>query len=419
MRIVVDDGRVTRFEHWGVERGLLNDGDHVRRGRRRRLALARTRHGLSRLDPASGRVVNHVPQSGLPVSALQHRRIRGRRRATCTSVRWTAWSAFRKASHCGFARRAGADHGHRAPRRRRQRALSPGETDRRFEIEHRRRYWPRSSRCSTSPRPRTTTPIACIRRTSGLPLGRRRQLTFFGLAPGRYQFEVRGRDAFGQWSASPPFAFEVVPPLWMTPLVPRPGAGRARAAGARRAPRPAAGAAARATPCWSGSSGSASRRSRDARRSQAELEEAYAGLRQLTGRLESAKEDERSRISRELHDEFGQTLTAAKLNLQMLRSTMADAAAVAAARGLGEHGRRHDPAGARHRPRPAAAAARRGRPGARARSLSQVAGRALRRAHRTRRAPGVARRRPGTQHDRVPRWSRRRSATRCGTRGPA
>jgi signal transduction histidine kinase len=66
----------------------------------------------------------------------------------------------------------------------------------------------------------------------------------------------------------------------------------------------------------------------DARRSQAELEEAYAGLRQLTDRLESAKEEERSRISRELHDEFGQTLTAAKLNLQMLRTTMADAGAV-------------------------------------------------------------------------------------------
>jgi len=66
----------------------------------------------------------------------------------------------------------------------------------------------------------------------------------------------------------------------------------------------------------------------EARRSQGELEEAYAGLRQLTVRLESAKEDECSRISRELHDEFGQTLTAAKLNLQMLRSTMADAGAV-------------------------------------------------------------------------------------------
>jgi signal transduction histidine kinase len=58
--------------------------------------------------------------------------------------------------------------------------------------------------------------------------------------------------------------------------------------------------------------------------SQRELEEAYAGLRQLTGRLESAKEEERIRLSRELHDEFGQTLTAAKISLQMLRQAAAD-----------------------------------------------------------------------------------------------
>ena len=43
------------------------------------------------------------------------------------------------------------------------------------------------------------------------PLAHRRQLTFVGLAPGRYSLEVRGRDAFGQWSASPPLEFEVVP----------------------------------------------------------------------------------------------------------------------------------------------------------------------------------------------------------------
>ena len=46
-------------------------------------------------------------------------------------------------------------------------------------------------------------------------------------------------------------------------------------------------------------------------------------FRQLTGRLESAKEEERMRMSRELHDEFGQTLTAAKINLQMLRQSSA------------------------------------------------------------------------------------------------
>jgi signal transduction histidine kinase len=55
------------------------------------------------------------------------------------------------------------------------------------------------------------------------------------------------------------------------------------------------------------------------------LRERNAMLRQLTVRLESAKEEERGRISRELHDELGQTLTAAKLNLQMLRPMVADA----------------------------------------------------------------------------------------------
>jgi signal transduction histidine kinase len=159
------------------------------------------------------------------------------------------------------------------------------------------------------------------------PLGRRRQLTFVGLAPGSYALEVRGRDAFGRWSASQPLGFEVVPPLWMTSwfrglalaavvllavgvhLV-RLRSLRARNAVLERLQSQREQALA------------------DARRSQAELEEAYAGLRQLTDRLESAKEEERGRISRELHDEFGQTLTAAKLNLQMLRTTMADAGAV-------------------------------------------------------------------------------------------
>ena len=159
------------------------------------------------------------------------------------------------------------------------------------------------------------------------PVGRRRQLTFVGMAPGRYAFEVRGRDAFGRWSASVPVDFEVVPPVWMRPwfrglviaavvlLALAAHRVRLRALRTRNAVLERLQSQREQTLA-------------EARRSQAGLEEAYAGLRQLTGRLESAKEDECSRISRELHDEFGQTLTAAKLNLQMLRSTMADPGAV-------------------------------------------------------------------------------------------
>ena len=54
------------------------------------------------------------------------------------------------------------------------------------------------------------------RNESWTPLGQRRQVTFFGLAPGSYGFEVRGRDVFGQWSTSPVLEFRVIPPFWMT-----------------------------------------------------------------------------------------------------------------------------------------------------------------------------------------------------------
>ena len=52
---------------------------------------------------------------------------------------------------------------------------------------------------------------------------------------------------------------------------------------------------------------------------RAELGRAYDRLRSLTHRLEAAKEEERKRIARELHDEMGQALTAIKINLKLPR----------------------------------------------------------------------------------------------------
>jgi signal transduction histidine kinase len=159
------------------------------------------------------------------------------------------------------------------------------------------------------------------------PLGQSRRLTVAGPEPGRYRLEVRGRDAFGQWNSCPPLVFDVVPPLWKsawfrtiaiaatvlllaTLHLLRLRGLRRRNAALVLLERQREEALDRAS------------------RSQRELEEASAGLRQLTARLESAEEEARSRISRELHDEFGQTLTAAKINLQMLRSKATDSAIV-------------------------------------------------------------------------------------------
>lgn len=46
------------------------------------------------------------------------------------------------------------------------------------------------------------------------------------------------------------------------------------------------------------------------------------GLRSLSGRLERAREEERSRLARELHDELGQVLTSTKLDLMWLCEQM-------------------------------------------------------------------------------------------------
>jgi signal transduction histidine kinase/ligand-binding sensor domain-containing protein len=320
------DGLVTGFERWGTSRGLLNDGIMAVESDDDGSLWLSTRHGLSRLDPTTGRVVNQVAESGLPASHF---------------------NTGASSSDAGFLYFGSVDGLLSVPRGTPMR-LRPPAPLRITSIE-------RLARGGEQPLPSTElrdgfstalgdvlavefavldfaeTPHEYAYRLRAddawTPLGRRRQLTFFGLAAGHYAFEVRGRDAFGQWSTSPALPFQVVPPFWMTGwfrvllLV---AAGllvhglqslrlrrlRRRNLVLERLEQQRERALAQAT------------------RSRRELEEAYAGLRQLTGRLESAKEEERSHLSRELHDEFGQTLTAAKINLQMLRSSSADPSVV-------------------------------------------------------------------------------------------
>ncbi len=311
------DGKVLEFERWGVEQGLLNDGIMAVEEDHDGSLWLSTRQGLSRLDPASGLVINHVAESGLPVthfntgassadaefvyfgsvdglvsipkgSPLQPRiaapvRITSIERVSDGAPAVLAPSALVD----GFESKYGDVL-----------ALEFAVLD--FaEVPHEYAYRMNDDARWTS-------------------LGQRQQMTFVGLAPGRHRLEVRGRDAYGVWSTSAPLVFEVRPPVWMT-LWFRALALTLVALLIFALHRAQLLALKRRNTVLEQLERQREQALERANLSQRELEEAYAGLRQLTGRLESAKEDERTRISRELHDEFGQTLTAAKINLQMLR----------------------------------------------------------------------------------------------------
>ena len=292
-----DDGRVLGFDRWGAAEGLLSDGVMSVESDADGSLWISTRQGLSRLDPATGHVVNHVPQSGLPVahfntgaSAADERFLYFGAVTGLVTVPKGMPLRLRPPSPVRITSVERLVDGRATP-------LTPGQIEQRLELA-----LDEVLATEFAVLDFTETAHEYAYRLQGsdawTPLAHRRQLTFVGLAPGRYSLEVRGRDAFGQWSASPPLDFEVVPPFWMTSWF----RGLALAAAVLFA------------------LGVHVVRLRS-------LRERNSMLRQLTERLETAKEDERSRISRELHDELGQTLTAAKLNLQMASAAVPDAGA--------------------------------------------------------------------------------------------
>ena len=61
----------------------------------------------------------------------------------------------------------------------------------------------------------------------------------------------------------------------------------------------------------------------EAKRAEAQLRASRTALRSLATRQQAIREDERTRIARELHDELGVGLTCLKIDLSRLSTTMA------------------------------------------------------------------------------------------------
>ncbi|MEJ2049891.1 MAG: histidine kinase [Calditrichota bacterium] len=68
-----------------------------------------------------------------------------------------------------------------------------------------------------------------------------------------------------------------------------------------------------------------------------EIEQSRKQLRALTSHLQRIRENERAKIARELHDEFGQQITALKLTLELIRQKMQKSLPEKSTRSLNEN----------------------------------------------------------------------------------
>ena len=321
-----DHGEIYAFEYLGEQQGLINASVMALLEDDDGSIWISTRAGITRLDPATGRTASFVSSAGLPIA---HFNARAKARDDDTLffgglggvVAHPAATPFPERSLAPV--RITAIQRPQAAEDSRLRLTSLGQ----LRLPWREPFTVRFAVLDFAEIPHE---YAYRLEPDGewVAHGQSREITFFGLPPGRRDLEIRGRDAFGAWSPVERLGIEVVPPLWMNRWFQVLAAAglvllvlawhRLRMRSLKRKNRALTRLQEQRETAL-----------REAEASRRDLEETYHGLRQLTQRLESAKEEERRHISRELHDELGQTLTAAKIHLQLLGRDASDPAGVA------------------------------------------------------------------------------------------
>ncbi len=313
---VVDADDRIAFRHWGIPEGLIDDNITMITADTDDSLWIGTRNGLTRFLPAQENFANFVAANGLPVSHFNQ--------GSATAV----GSNILLGSIDGVvALKAGQTFPEQTPfpvRLTAIRSLGPGGREYPLPQEEADLESPFGEILSFefavidySEQPHEYDYQLQGLSDNWLSIGSRREVTFTSLAPGTYRFTARGRDSLGAWSQTPTIRITVVPPFWMTNwfrallvllfLAIVFGLYKRRTSVLKRRNRELL----------------ALKTAREkalveVQSSREALRTAYANLRNLTGRLEAAKEQERKFIARELHDEFGQALTAAKINLQLV-----------------------------------------------------------------------------------------------------
>jgi DNA-binding CsgD family transcriptional regulator len=207
-------GAVNGFRHWTSQDGLLDDSIMAVEQDLDESLWLTTRHGLSRLLPGTGQVINYVPQSGLPARLFNPG-------ASAADSRFIYFGSvegllsFPKGSR--FTQRQAADVQIAAIER-----APPGKPSQTV-------YWGAeelavpygevlSIKLAVLDLSESTHDYAyrLDAQDPWIGMGQQRQLILHGLAPGEYFLQARGRDVFGSWGESDTLRLEVVPPYWKT-----------------------------------------------------------------------------------------------------------------------------------------------------------------------------------------------------------